>query len=158
MADPLPQRLKQQFLMLGLSDDAAQLATEGGRAALAEAALLRLCWETINGWDKPGALKLSPAAERLAAAGGSADDMRLLARSVAYSTLFRLLYLLDEGPNFALREVLKVWEPDFPNWALAVVDEAGEPMETLGGLHAGLRSADPSGREGADILGSPAIE
>jgi hypothetical protein len=145
---------REQCLLLGFDEAAAEeAASDGDQAALAGAALLRLCWAEIDGWAAPGALKKFPAANRLAAAGGSLDDLRLLARGVAYSTIFRLLYLLDEGPNFALRDVLKVWEPGFPEWALVLRDNDGRSTDqVLHSLHEGLLMADPSGNEARDFL------
>lgn len=132
--------------MLGYEEDAAAFAAVNHTASdLAGAALLRLCWATIDDWSKPGALKPFSAAERLASSGASLEDMQQLARGVAYSTIFRLLYLLDEGPNFALRDLLKVWEPGFPEWNLAALDDDHHLTGWINGLHEGLLTADPSG-------------
>lgn len=146
--------VRERYVLLGFDETAAEeAARDGDQAALAGTALLRLCWDEIDGWAKPGALKSFPAAERLAAAGGSLGDLRLLARGVAYSTIFRLLYLLDEGPNFALRDLLNVYEPGFPEWALVVCDDDGRPTDlVMSVLYESLLGADPSGNEGRDFL------
>lgn len=145
--------LREKYRLLGFDDEAAAFAADQGSAAdLAGAALLRLCWATIDEWAQPGALGGFSSAQQLASSGASVEDLRQLARGVAYSTIFRVLYLLDEGPNYALRDLIKVWEPGFPNWGLTVLDDNNEAAGWMGGLHEGLLSSDPSGREGADLF------
>lgn len=79
----------------------------------------------IDGWQAPGPLGGSPAAHRLVDAGKPLEELVNLARYIAYSTIFRLLYLLDEGPNFELRDVLKMGNRAFPGWQLVATDPTG---------------------------------
>jgi hypothetical protein len=146
-------QLRDGYLALGFPPDAAAAAADGGEAALAGSALLRLCWAEIDGWQTPGALAGSAAAHRLVEAGAPLEELVSLARYVAYSTIFQLLYVLDEGPNHRLNDVLKIANPEFPGWKVVATDPTGARTDqVLGCLYAGLRDADPSGREGSDFL------
>lgn len=134
------EALREKYKLLGYEEDAAAFAAVNHTASdLAGAALLRLCWATIDDWSKPGALKPFSAAERLASSGASLEDMQQLARVVAYSTIFRLLYLLDEGPNFALRDLLnsRSGSRAFPSgtwrhWTMTTTSRAGSTGSTKG--------------------------
>lgn len=146
-------RLQEGYRALGFPPDAAAAAADGDEAELAGSALLRLCWAMIDGWQAPGALSGSAAAHRLVEAGAPLDELVSLARYVAYCTVFELLYVLDEGPNYRLSDVLKIANPEFPGWQLVATDTTGARIDqVLGCLYAGLRDADPSGREGSDFL------
>jgi hypothetical protein len=147
-------RLRDSYRALGFPPDAAAAAAESGdEAALAGSTLLRLCWAMIDEWRTPGALAGSPAAHRLVEAGAPVEELVNLARYVAYCTIFQLLYVLDEGPNYQLRDVLKLANPEFPGWQLVATDPTATRTDhVLSGLNEGLRGADPSGREGSDFL------
>lgn len=149
--------IRQKFRQLGFDDEAAEEATDdelsGDRPILAGETLLYLCWEEINGWGDPEALRNLPAANRLADTGGNIEDLRQFARTISFHTIFDLLYLLGQGPNFRLREILKVWEPDYPRWLLIELDPQGAPTgRAIRALYEGLRTSDPSGLEGSDFL------
>jgi hypothetical protein len=148
-------RLRDCYRALGFpADAAAEAAESGGEAAVAGTALLRLCWDMIDEWQTPGALAGSPAAHRAVEAGAPLEDLVSVARYVAYSAIFRLLYVLDEGPNYALGGVLKIPNPPrFPGWRLVATGPTGALTDrVLSGLYQGLRTADPSDREGSDFL------
>jgi hypothetical protein len=149
--------MKRKFLQLGFDDERATASATAeltwDSPILAGETLLFLCWDLINSWNQPGALRDIPAAHRIAQAGGKIEDMRLLTRSVTFSALFSFLYLLSEGPNYKLREILKVWEPGYPGWALIERDTDRSPTgRTIVGLYEALRISDPSGQEGRDFL------
>jgi hypothetical protein len=149
--------VRRKFLQLGLDEDEAEACTEaeleGAEPVLAGETLLFLCWEGINGWKDPGALSSVPAAVRLGRAGADVEDLGQLARAVAFHAVFDLLYLLSEGSNFRLRDVLKVWDPGYPGWSLQELDPEGRPTgRTVSSLYEGLRTSDPSGLEARDFL------
>ena len=60
-----------------------------------------------------------PAAQRAIDAGADPDDLARFARSVAYETVFGLLYHLDDD---GLKRTL---DEDVPYWVLAELDSAG---------------------------------
>jgi hypothetical protein len=71
--------------------------------------------------------------------------MRFASYAAVFSTLVRIDECSVDSPS------------DAPRWMLieARPDDDGGPRLTgrhVGGLHESLRSADPSGREGADLL------
>jgi len=64
-----------------------------------------------------------------------------------------LFYLLSEGPNHALRETLGIVDGGYPGWLLVEVDSNGEPTgRSIDDVYVGLRTGDPSGRQGRDIF------
>lgn len=150
--------LVEHYLALGFSPQAAGDAADYEIAEdvpmLAASALYALCWEHIDAHGRPEALSNLPVAQRLASAGAPADELKLLARAVAYEATFNLLYLLDEGPNFALRDITHRWDLEFPGWTLVETDADGEPTGRVlsGVIHEGLQTADPSGREALDLF------
>ena len=86
------------------------------------------------------------ALQRLLSAGSAREDIGRVARSVAYSVVFDLLYHIDYGRDQDLSD-------DYPGWALMETEalDGEEPTLTgrdVGGLHEDILSMDPSGREG----------
>jgi hypothetical protein len=81
--------------------------------------------------------------KRMLAAGVSKEDMTDLVRAMQYDVLFSLCYLLSDTsvadyPTDSLPRV---------NWALMQLNEEGEPIGVIGGLHEYVLSLDPTGRE-----------
>ena len=115
-------------------------------AQLARSALLSGLWrDAIDGWSGPGALDQLPAAGRLLAAGADRADLVRLVRVVAYEAVFATLDVLDEGGP--------VHESDTAGgWVVMETAEDGSPTgQALSGLHEDLLTADPCGRDGADL-------
>jgi hypothetical protein len=89
-----------------------------------------------------------PAARRAVDAGADPDDLIVAMRAAAYAAVHAALYVIDE-PDIAAPQ-------DAPGWSLMEVryDDLDEELQTgrrIGGLHESILSADPSGREGADL-------
>ncbi|WP_329562037.1 hypothetical protein [Kitasatospora sp. NBC_01266] len=140
--------LRAQFETLGAADGADWARSEISEDLphLARFLLLRGLWRSpIDGWADPGALDQLPAARRLLAAGADRADLVLLARAVAYESVFATLDELDAGGDVNVSDVGVGW----------VVMEAGEDGSSSGrclsGLHEELLTMDPSGRDGDDL-------
>ena len=135
---------------------------EGDEPQLARRLLLRHLWtEAIDPWrDDPDWIdnladdaRRDPAGPfadaglalaRLRAAGADVRDLALVARFVAYESVFSVLHTLDEGYDPERED-----DEPLPGWALVERDALGHTTgRTLDGLHADLPAADPSGREG----------
>jgi hypothetical protein len=100
------------------------------------------------GADDPEGIGRIPAAQRAVAAGANPQDVAQAMRAAAYSAVHGVLYAVD-GPDISAPE-------DAPSWILMEVrrDDDYEEIQTgrdLGTLHESILSADPSGREGADL-------
>lgn len=80
------------------------------------------------------------ALERLRAAGASEGDLTELVRGTQARLLYALCYLLDD-PGEVEPEVQDVL------WALVQINEEGEIVGQLGGLHESVLETDPTGRE-----------
>ena len=83
-----------------------------------------------------------PALERMLAAGVDRKDINELARVMQYETLFALCALLDEGGPASS-------EPELADlgWQLKRVDENGDVVGPIAGIHESVLWLDPSGRE-----------
>ena len=87
-----------------------------------------------------------PLVKKMLDHGMTPEEVARFAQIVGYETAFGLLYHLDDSsasydamPNNAAEEHC---------WQLFSVDpETDEPIESVGGMHESLLSADPSGRE-----------
>jgi hypothetical protein len=92
--------------------------------------------------DAPGA-GIGPALSRLLAAGASRKDIAEVVRVMQWELLFSFCYLLsDPGKvEYPSSDVPRV------HWALFEVDENGEPLHPISGLHESVLGTDPSGRE-----------
>jgi len=149
--------IRDRFERLGVPEEVAAAAAAHELESVAVSRPshpLALCWHRlINSYDRPGALSRMPVAHRLANAGASLQDLRLFERRIAFGTLFDLFYLLSEGPNHALRETLGIVDGGYPGWLLVEVDSNGEPTgRSIDDVYVGLRTSDPSGRQGRDIF------
>jgi len=144
-----------RFERLGVSEEFAAAAHElesGG--GLATATLLALCWHRlINSYDRPGALSRMPVAHRLANAGASLQDPAAVCATHRLRNPVRFVLSASEGPNHALRETLGIVDGGYPGWLLVEVDSNGEPTgRSIDDVYVGLRTSDPSGRQGHDIF------
>ncbi|MFG3255169.1 hypothetical protein [Streptomyces sp. NPDC048172] len=142
------ESLRSRFEALG-SADAAELARseiEEDEPQLARHVLLRALWHgAIDGWSGPGAVEQVAAGRRLLDAGADREDLVLLARAVAYEAVFATVDELDSGAD------VNVSGADV-GWAVMESGEDGAPTgRPLAGLHEDLLTADPSGRDGADL-------
>lgn len=108
-------------------------------------------WQLINRFQPDElAIGSSGAARMLIEGGVDAEQLSAAMRYAAYSAVFDVLMLLDEGRDHDA-------PPDSPGWQLieTVPDEDGEPVLTgrhVAGLHESILSADPSGMDGAHFL------
>ncbi|MGW2402874.1 hypothetical protein ACWCYY_40690, partial [Kitasatospora sp. NPDC001664] len=86
--------LRAQFDALGAADAADWVKSELSEdlPQLARFILLRSLWRSpIDDWADPDALDQLPDAKRLLAAGADRADLVLLARAVAYESVFTTL-------------------------------------------------------------------
>jgi hypothetical protein len=148
-------RLAARLREVGVAEpeDVAAWVSGGDRDELARALLLHTLWvHEIDAWrDEPQRIvnsigKLADgeffsdaghAFGRLMQAGADVDDVRLVARAVAYAAVFGTLYSLEDP--------CRVGEVD--DLEELAGEEAFERL-SAGALHESLLTADPSGREG----------
>ncbi|WP_432838245.1 hypothetical protein [Dactylosporangium sp. CA-092794] len=139
--------LRGAFRRLGLDDELelwVAAEAEEGMPQLARYRFLSALWpKMIDTWRSD--TDRNRIARSLLADGANREELIQFARSVAYDTVFSMLYYLeDDGRDDCA---------DLPTWAL-VQTRAGEPPsgQVLGALFEDLLSLDPSGNEGADIV------
>jgi hypothetical protein len=154
-------RLTEQFRAMGAVDPEswAKSQLEEGIPQYARLVFLRQAWKNIiadgdTSWIKPliqeserhprepGA-GAGAALKRMVAAGASREDIAEIVRVMQWQVLAGLAYqLADPG-------VVDYPTEDLPrvNWALFELDEDGEPLEPIDGLHESVLDTDPSGRE-----------
>jgi hypothetical protein len=127
---------------------------------LARFLFLRQAWKLVideNGRDwisdrrqidthDPGG-DISPAIERILAAGADESDLTRVVRIMQWEILFGLCYLLDD-PVY-LRDDRGVIEKEAGDilWSLFQVDDNGYPVTEIGGLHESVLETEPTGRE-----------
>jgi hypothetical protein len=149
-AEGRPYDLVQRMRELGADDPEGWAQSELREDIPQEARwlILRQLWpKCVNTWTAE-TINEVPAAHRAIAAGADPEDLILAMRAAAYGAVHAALYVID-GPDIAA-------PPDAPGWSLMEVryDDLDEELETgrrIGGLHESILSADPSGREGADL-------
>lgn len=143
-----PNELRRRFERLGCDDPAGWASSElnEDRPQLASFAFLRRLWpDVINRWKEDDELRREPSARRLLASGAAIEDVRRLARSVAYAAVFDTLYRMDANRDLEAG-------PDIPGWALQELDTTSTPTgRSIDGLHESLLTLDPSGNEGSDL-------
>jgi hypothetical protein len=90
----------------------------------------------------PGA-GIGPALKRMLEAGASREDISEVVRVMQWSVLARIAYQLDDPGvvEYPSKEMPQV------NWGLFEVDEDGEPLHPIDGLHESVLDIDPTGRE-----------
>jgi hypothetical protein len=161
---PDEQEIKKwtkHFRALGANDPEswARSQVEEGIPQYARFVFLRTAWQSVvsdgdTSWmdgqikaaeqrpRDPGA-GIGPALKRMLAAGASREDITEVVRVMQWTVLAGLAYqLADPG-------VVEYPNPKMPqvNWALFEVDEDGEPLHPIDGLHESVLDTDPSGRE-----------
>jgi hypothetical protein len=150
---PIPERpydLVQRMRELGADDPESWARSELSEDIPQEARwlLIRQLWtRCIDQWT-PESMGTIPAAQRAVDAGADPQDIAQSMRAAAYAAVHSTLYAID-GPDIDA-------PPDAPSWALMEIrlgdnDEEIQTGRHVGGLHESILSADPSGREGADL-------
>ena len=149
------QELTDLFARLGADDPAgwARSQIREGIPQLARFLFLRQAWREVvadgdTTWieeelqaeaGQPGGA-IAPALRRLLALGAEKEDLTTVVRIMQWQLLFSLCYL-PEDPCDVEPEVKDI------AWALFRVDEQGQPIEHIGGLHESVLETDPTGRE-----------
>jgi len=89
----------------------------------------------------PGA-GIGPALQRILASGASREDIAEIVRVMQWKVLSRIAYQIDDPGN-------EVFPGDVPpvNWKLFEVDDDGNPLRPIPGLHESVLDTEPSGRE-----------
>lgn len=115
----------------------------------ARESLLRAVWNDILSTNASTVASV-PAAARAIDAGASPDDVVTAMRAASYETAFGLLFLLTS-------EHAPEGRPDATDgWALVPFDLTTQTpryqnAEVFDAVHEDLLTADPTGREGADL-------
>jgi hypothetical protein len=155
------RRLTEHFRAMGAFDPAswAKSQLEEGIPQYARLVFLRQAWKNIitegdTSWidplmqesarrpRDPGA-GAGPALKRMISTGVSREDIAEVVRVMQWQVLAGLAYqLADPGVvEYPSEELPRV------NWTLFEVDEDGEPLHPIDGLHESVLDTDPSGRE-----------
>jgi len=153
-----PDALARLFGQLGARDPEvwARSQVAEGIPQLARFLFLRQAWRHVvaegrSDWiarsidraathpDEPYA-GVGHALRKIRALGASDQDITDLVRGMQAELLFSLCYLLED-PGDIEPEVADV------QWALVQVDEAGNVLNRIGGLHESVLETDPTGRE-----------
>jgi hypothetical protein len=155
------QQLTEHFAALGANEPEswARSQVEEGIPQYARMVFLRGAWQNVipdgdtswidprikdaqRGPRDPGA-GIGPALERMLAAGVSREDIAEVVRVMQWSVLAGIAYQLSdpEAVSYPNEEMPTV------EWALFEVDEDGEPLHPIDGLHESVLDTDPSGRE-----------
>jgi hypothetical protein len=144
------EQLSGRFESLG-ADDATGWAGSELREDIAQTArylFLRGVWRRmVEEFDSAVG---SHEAERLRAAGGSADDVRRLLRRSFYLLAGNLLYMLDapDGTTWSTEPIVDVADDD-PRWILCEVAPDGEITgRDVVGLHETFSELEPRGDDG----------
>lgn len=151
----------EHFHALGASDPEgwARSQIEEGIPQYARFVFLRTAWRNVvtdgdTAWidpliqqseqhpREPGA-GIGPALKRLLAAGASREDITEVVRVMQWSVLAGLAYQLSD-PG-----VVEYPSNEMPcvNWMLFEVDEDGQPLHPIDGLHESVLDTDPTDRE-----------
>jgi hypothetical protein len=86
---------------------------------------------------------MSASLKRILDAGVDPADLKMVVRGYQYETAFNICYQLDDGG----------YDYDV-NWRLFEVDETGNPLSPIEGLHEDLLGTDPTGLEMGPWRGS----
>lgn len=134
----------------------ARSQVEEGIPQLARFVFLRQAWRQIvkegdSSWidssirraethpDEPYA-GVGPALKKLCGRGATAEELTDLVRGMQAELLFSFCHLLDD-PGDVEKDVADV------AWGLVRVDEEGNVLGSIGGLHESVLETDPTGRE-----------
>ena len=82
---------------------------------------------------------IAHALRNLLAAGADPNDLNQLVRGMQADALFQFCYLLDDSSV--------VDGNTYQDWGLFEVDEDGQPLAPIDGLHESVLETDPTGRE-----------
>jgi hypothetical protein len=155
------RQLSEHFRAMGAPKPElwAKSQLEEGKPQYARFVFLRQAWKMViedghTSWiekliqksdrdpDAPGS-GVGPALKRMLAAGASKEDIAEVVRVMQWEFLFGLCYLLsDPGTvEYPSKKLPRV------NWAFFEVDENGEPLHPISGLHESVLWTDPTGRE-----------
>ncbi len=152
------QELAATFRILGARDPEnwARSQVEEGIPQLARFVFLRQAWRLIvqeddSSWidasidraklhsDEPYA-GVGHALRRLRARGATNEELTDVVRGMQAELLHSICYLLEDPGDV---------EPEAGDigWVLAQVDQEGNALGTIGGLHESVLATDPTGRE-----------
>lgn len=155
------QRLTEYFRVLGAPDPEgwARSQVQEGIPQYARFVFLRQMWQNVIGdgdtswidrsmrvadWKPrdPGA-GIGPALKRMLAAGVAREDITEVVRVMQWQTLSGIAHQLDDPGvvSFPSKETPRV------NWMLFEVDDDGDPLHPIEGLHESVLDTDPSDRE-----------
>jgi hypothetical protein len=150
----LPQQMQQraETMLVALEQAGCDQPHEWVRSELTEDIpqlaryrFLHVLWSRmIDVWNE--SIENLPAVQRAVEAGAHRDDLTQLARTVAYETVFAMLYhLADDDPSPAAAHL--------PGWALIEIDPVtcNPTGRSIDALYESLLALDPSGREGRDL-------
>jgi hypothetical protein len=158
------QEIKQwteHFRALGAPEPEswARSQVKEGIPQYARFVFLRQAWKSVvadadTGWIDPQVEQaerrprdpgagIGPALKRLLAAGASREDITEIVRVMQWNLLSGLAYQLSD-PG-----VVDYPSADLPrvNWTLFAVNEEGEPLHPIDGLHESVLDTDPTDRE-----------
>lgn len=152
------RELASLFAKLGAPDPVAwaQSQVDEGIPQLARFLFLRQAWRAIINESDPSWIEraiahaassptepyagVGHALRRLRGLGASEDDLTDLVRGMQAQLLFYFCYLLED-PGDVEPEVADL------SWSLVEVDEGGEVIASINGLHESVLETDPTGRE-----------
>ena len=152
------EQLTELFRKLGASDPEGWASSQvsEGINQLGRFLFLRQAWRSVvdesdDSWiqdqidrssRQPGApcSGIGPALQSLRALGANPQDITDVVRVMQYELLFDLCYLVDD-PGLVEEEVQDV------SWALIQLNEEGEAVGEIAGLHESVLGTDPTGRE-----------
>ncbi len=150
--------LAKLFADLGACDpwDWAGSQIREGIPQLARYLFLRQAWRNVVSEEDPSWIQAATAHARshpdepyagvghalssLRAKGATDEELTDLVRGMQAQVLFAFCYLLED-PGDVEETVADV------SWALVQIDEEGNILDTIGGLHESVLETDPTGRE-----------
>lgn len=152
------EKLAALFEKLGAQDPGgwAQSQVDEGIPQLARFLFLRQAWRSViderdSSWidhsiSRAESHPMEPyagvghALRNLRAKGATNDELTDLVRGMQAQLLFQFCYLLEDPGDL---------EPEVQDmaWALVQVDDDGNVLEGIGGLHESVLETDPTGRE-----------
>jgi hypothetical protein len=152
------KELTELFQKLGAPNPELWAAsqTEAGINQLGRFLVIRQMWREVldendHSWIQtyiehskrnPGApcSGIGPALQRLLDKGADPQDVTDIVRVMQYYVLFGICYLFED-PNIS--------EPELENffWGIFQMNEDGEILDPIDGLHESVLSLDPTGRE-----------
>jgi len=155
------QKLTEHFRALGASDpeSLARSQIEEGIPQYARLVFLRQAWQSViadgdTSWIEPQIQQaerrprqpgagIGPALKRMLAAGVTREDIAEVVRVMQWGVLARIAYQLEDPGvvEYSSEETPRV------SWTLFEVDNDGQPLHPINGLHESVLDTDPTGRE-----------